>query len=53
MPLRQRLRTHRHGNVAHIEEFTDFLYARLQRRGYLRRDCERLVYERAQRVRAR
>ena len=27
----------------HIEEFTDFLYARLQRRGYLRRDCWRLV----------
>lgn len=27
----------------HIEEFTDYLYQRLQRRGYLRRDCERLV----------
>jgi malate dehydrogenase (oxaloacetate-decarboxylating)(NADP+) len=27
----------------HAEEFTEFLYARLQRRGYLRRDCERLV----------
>jgi len=27
----------------HIEEFTDYLYARLQRRGYLRRDCWRLV----------
>jgi malate dehydrogenase (oxaloacetate-decarboxylating)(NADP+) len=27
----------------HTEEFTDFLYARLQRRGYLRRDCQRLV----------
>ncbi|MGL4397554.1 MAG: NADP-dependent malic enzyme, partial [Hyphomicrobium sp.] len=27
----------------HIEEFTEFLYARLQRRGYLRRDCQRLV----------
>ncbi|MES1179975.1 MAG: phosphate acyltransferase, partial [Hyphomicrobium sp.] len=26
-----------------IQEFTNFLYARLQRRGYLRRDCERLV----------
>jgi malate dehydrogenase (oxaloacetate-decarboxylating)(NADP+) len=25
------------------EEFTDFLYRRLQRRGYLRRDCQRLV----------
>ncbi len=25
------------------DEFTGFLYARLQRRGYLKRDCERLV----------
>ena len=25
------------------EQFADFLYQRLQRRGYLRRDCERLV----------
>ncbi len=27
----------------HIEEFTEFLYSRLQRRGYLKRDCQRLV----------
>ncbi|WP_457825498.1 phosphate acyltransferase, partial [Staphylococcus aureus] len=27
----------------HIEEFTEHLYARLQRRGYLKRDCLRLV----------
>jgi malate dehydrogenase (oxaloacetate-decarboxylating)(NADP+) len=27
----------------YTDEFTDFLYARLQRRGYLRRDCQRLV----------
>jgi malate dehydrogenase (oxaloacetate-decarboxylating)(NADP+) len=27
----------------HTEEFTDFLYKRLQRRGYLRRDVQRLV----------
>jgi len=27
----------------HLEEFTNYLYARLQRRGYLRRDCQRLV----------
>ncbi|HMN36831.1 MAG TPA: NADP-dependent malic enzyme [Hyphomicrobium sp.] len=27
----------------HVEEFTEFLYARLQRRGYLKRDCARLV----------
>jgi malate dehydrogenase (oxaloacetate-decarboxylating)(NADP+) len=26
-----------------LEEFSDFLYARLQRRGYLKRDCQRLV----------
>lgn len=27
----------------HVEEFTNYLYARLQRRGYLKRDCQRLV----------
>ena len=27
----------------HTEEFTEFLFARLQRRGYLKRDCQRLV----------
>ncbi len=27
----------------YTKEFTDYLYARLQRHGYLRRDCERLV----------
>jgi malate dehydrogenase (oxaloacetate-decarboxylating)(NADP+) len=27
----------------YLEEFTDYLYARLQRRGYLKRDCLRLV----------
>jgi malate dehydrogenase (oxaloacetate-decarboxylating)(NADP+) len=27
----------------HLEEFAEFLYARLQRRGYLKRDCQRLV----------
>jgi len=27
----------------HTEEFTDYLFARLRRRGYLRRDCQRLV----------
>jgi malate dehydrogenase (oxaloacetate-decarboxylating)(NADP+) len=26
-----------------IEEFTELLYSRLQRRGYLKRDCERVV----------
>jgi malate dehydrogenase (oxaloacetate-decarboxylating)(NADP+) len=28
---------------AHADEFADFLFSRLQRRGYLKRDCERLV----------
>ncbi len=28
---------------SHVEEFTELLYARLQRRGYLKRDCARLV----------
>ena len=27
----------------YAEEFVDFLYKRLQRRGYLRRDCERML----------
>ncbi|PPD28079.1 MAG: NADP-dependent malic enzyme [Hyphomicrobium sp.] len=27
----------------YTEEFVDFLYKRLQRRGYLRRDCERML----------
>lgn len=27
----------------YVEEFTDFLYERLQRRGYLKRDCHRVV----------
>ena len=30
-------------NSRYMDEFTDYLYARLQRRGYLRRDCQRLV----------
>ncbi len=28
---------------AHLEEFSEFLYTRLQRRGYLKHDCQRLV----------
>jgi malate dehydrogenase (oxaloacetate-decarboxylating)(NADP+) len=28
---------------AHSDEFAEFLYQRLQRRGYLKRDCERMV----------
>jgi malate dehydrogenase (oxaloacetate-decarboxylating)(NADP+) len=30
-------------NSEYTEEFTDYLYARMQRRGLLRRDCQRLV----------
>jgi len=30
-------------NSPHAEEFTEYLYKRLQRRGYLKRDCQRLV----------
>ena len=30
-------------NSPYTEEFTDYLYRRLQRQGYLRRDCQRLV----------
>lgn len=30
-------------NTPYTEEFTEFLYQRLQRHGYLRRDCQRLV----------
>jgi malate dehydrogenase (oxaloacetate-decarboxylating)(NADP+) len=34
---------HNSVNSPLIEQMVDLLYARLQRRGYLRRDCERLV----------
>ena len=30
-------------NSPYTEQFTDYLYQRLQRQGYLRRDCQRLV----------
>ena len=33
------------------QEYAEFLYARLQRKGYLLRDCQRLVNQRPQRVR--
>ena len=53
--VREQFRDARHGPAArvrghryrasrrYLDEFTDFLYARLQRRGYLKRDCQRLV----------
>ena len=34
---------HNSVNSPLVEEMVDLLYARLQRRGYLRRDCERMV----------
>jgi malate dehydrogenase (oxaloacetate-decarboxylating)(NADP+) len=43
VPLREDYELHDTRASPFAEEFTDFLYRRLQRRGYLRRDCERLV----------
>ena len=43
MPLRSDYELIDTATSPHVQEFADFLYARLQRRGYLRRDCERLV----------
>lgn len=43
MPLRSGYELIDTATSPHVQEFADFLYARLQRRGYLRRDCERLV----------
>ncbi|WOF45617.1 NADP-dependent malic enzyme (plasmid) [Sphingopyxis indica] len=34
---------HNSVNSPHVPEMVDMLYKRLQRRGYLRRDCERMV----------
>ncbi|MBL0769469.1 NADP-dependent malic enzyme [Sphingopyxis sp. DHUNG17] len=34
---------HNSVNSPHVPEMVDLLYKRLQRRGYLRRDCERMV----------
>jgi len=34
---------HNSRNSPLVPEMVDFLYARLQRRGYLRRDCERMI----------
>lgn len=34
---------HNSVNSPHVPEMVDMLYCRLQRRGYLRRDCERMV----------
>src|SRR3546814_6133626 len=34
---------HNSVNSPHVPEMVEMLYQRLQRRGYLRRDCERMV----------
>ncbi len=41
--LRPEYELHDTRKSPYTEEFTDYLYQRLQRRGYLRRDCQRLV----------
>ena len=41
--LRPEFELHDTRRSQYVEEFTDFLFERLQRRGYLRRDCHRLV----------
>ncbi len=43
MPMRPDFEVLDTNQSKYAEEFADFLYARLQRRGYLLRDCERLV----------
>jgi malate dehydrogenase (oxaloacetate-decarboxylating)(NADP+) len=43
VPLRTEFELHDTRKSPYAEEFTDYLYKRLQRRGYLRRDCVRLV----------
>ena len=43
IPLRDEYQLIDIRDTENTEQFTDFLYARLQRSGYLRRDCMRLV----------
>jgi malate dehydrogenase (oxaloacetate-decarboxylating)(NADP+) len=43
IPLRSDFELIDTNSSPYVAEFTELLYARLQRRGYLRRDCERLV----------
>ena len=43
IPLRSEFELLDIRNSPYHEEFVDYLYARLQRRGYLRRDCDRLI----------
>ncbi|MFZ5609425.1 MAG: NADP-dependent malic enzyme [Pseudomonadota bacterium] len=39
----EKLEVHNSRLSPHVREFTDYLYQRLQRRGFLYRDCQRLV----------
>lgn len=43
IPLRSDFELIDTNDSSYLDEFTEFLYSRLQRRGYLRRDCQRLV----------
>ena len=43
IPMRREFKVLDTRSAPHCEEFAEFLYQRLQRRGYLKRDCERLV----------
>ena len=43
MPVRSDIQIIDTSKSVYVAEFADFLFSRLQRRGYLRRDCERLV----------
>ncbi len=43
IPLRPEFELIDTADSVYIEEFTEFLFSRQQRRGYLRRDCQRLV----------
>ncbi|MEQ1710350.1 MAG: phosphate acyltransferase, partial [Hyphomicrobium sp.] len=43
MPLRSEFELIDIRTSAYHEDFVDFLYKRMQRRGYLRRDCDRIV----------
>ncbi len=43
IPMRPEFKVLDTATAPHSEEFSEFLYSRLQRRGYLKRDCERMV----------
>src|SRR3546814_2555505 len=43
VPDAESFEVHNSVNSPHVPEMVEILYKRLQRRGYLRRDCERMV----------